>query len=784
MDYAVSKNTVYRSLHSVSKGGALEDGADHLKDNSLKELIIWINGLRGIDTSAIIHHKERSLLQSTWQITGQIINAGKNIDGNFECTIYLGGKSFILRQSGEKIDILDKNIPRDVIALTVQFAELQKQLLQQLIDHHQADPTPLDLSSLLLNDVDLSGINFHHTVLGVNNLIAIIQQKGNLTGASLSENCDQRQLSKLRFNGTKMSRHLLSQLVLVQMTLSEQEMDNNEMLHGVDFSNQDLSRLPLSKVDFTGSNFTDAVLDGSNLNGATLVSTNLTNASLKRTSLIEANLADAKVSCSTNFSGSNLHGVVQINALLAEKNLTGINLSTEQVLQMANAQSKRRDFTGVVCADNSPNSDVYHQKIFANFIFNKAVLIDIHFCGADLTGASFVDANLSGAKFDENTQLVDTDLTNANLANVDLSAVKIDQSVKIKGIQLEYAKLSRAWVAAAIENNVNLEGVNLEGVDLSDFDLSQLSLKGANLKGAKLTGAKLNRSGLRAALKTRMNDQEQIDLKGIRLSGTDANHLLDLSGINFSNVDLSDGIIDYCNLDDVILTNTNLSGVNLKTSTMLTAVDADTVIVRERDCEWIENQFKQRLHTILIGGDHSGAKTDSLSSESLLSLKKAIFFPLSHDYSLTKGLTNEDGGAQDLFLSNGLDVRTYSAKLNSQERAVEEKKIKEKLLENEFSDAQKTLFHWSRGALWATLKVPYLLISEGTIDAPRCATENNLNQIYLTGRPNTTRVKTSIMAFCFNAIVDSPNFKHAFPEMTEEDKLKVAELFLSKEYKW
>jgi uncharacterized protein YjbI with pentapeptide repeats len=111
-----------------------------------------------------------------------------------------------------------------------------------------------------------------------------------------------------------------------------------------------------------------------------------------------------------------------------------------------------------------------------------------------LTGADFIDANLTSAK------LAGADLTHVNLLGADLS-----------GADLNNARLPpKSIVAEATLTGTSLREVDLSGVDLSRKDLSRADLTGANLKQANLTdtilqGATLTNANLSGALLVRTN---------------------------------------------------------------------------------------------------------------------------------------------------------------------------------------------------------------------------------------------------------------------------------------
>jgi uncharacterized protein YjbI with pentapeptide repeats len=97
----------------------------------------------------------------------------------------------------------------------------------------------------------------------------------------------------------------------------------------------------------------------------------------------------------------------------------------------------------------------------------------------------------------------------------------------------------------------DLGGVHLDGVDLSGADFSDVNLGGAHLNGANLRGAFLSNANLGGAF---LSDT---DLSGARLIRSN------LGGAFLNDADLRGADLDHANLSEAHLSNADLRGANL-----------------------------------------------------------------------------------------------------------------------------------------------------------------------------------------------------------------------------
>ncbi len=121
-------------------------------------------------------------------------------------------------------------------------------------------------------------------------------------------------------------------------------------------------------------------------------------------------------------------------------------------------------------------------------ILDFASLPKVDFAGADLQGASLLQANLQGAS------LAAAQLQGATLDLLQLQGGSL-RSAKLQGDSLLQAQLQGASLVHA-----QLQGAWLDGVQLQGASLSWSNLQGARLPGAGLQGASLDSAQLQGAL--------------------------------------------------------------------------------------------------------------------------------------------------------------------------------------------------------------------------------------------------------------------------------------------
>jgi uncharacterized protein YjbI with pentapeptide repeats/uncharacterized RDD family membrane protein YckC len=238
---------------------------------------------------------------------------------------------------------------------------------------HSADLSRIDLSSattgvapftLVLDKIDLSGINFRSTVL----------TNASLRGSRFYGTGDDRRfgtfddwiadlsgadLKEANLSGALLSHVLMNRTNLIRATLSQSNLSyailTGANLSSAQLQNADLRQAVLENAIFTGANLVEANLTQANLQGARLGQVNAIGAYLQFGRLTQSDWQGADLSAA-NLGQANLQ-----YANLSSTKLAGANLSNAQ-LQNANLR----------------NADL-----------SKADLRGANLAGADFQGASF-----------------------------------------------------------------------------------------------------------------------------------------------------------------------------------------------------------------------------------------------------------------------------------------------------------------------------------------------------------------------------------------------------------
>jgi len=239
-----------------------------------------------------------------------------------------------------------------------------------------------------------------------------------------------------------------------------------------------------------------------------------------------------------NLKNLNLEDADLKRVNLTQANLIGANLR-EADLKYADLTEADLRYADLTEADLTGADLAQINLIGVNL--TKAHLTDVDLTGINLTNANLTDVDLSGSDL-RTVNLTGGNLTNANLANVDLSR----------------ANLTNANLSAA-----NLSGANLTGVDLRGADLTHTNLRGVDLKKINLTNKNLSITDLtdRKLSEIKLGEADLIDenLMDTYFSDLDLTYQ-NLIGINFSNPDLTDAILNEnqvkyldgkCNLREV-----------------------------------------------------------------------------------------------------------------------------------------------------------------------------------------------------------------------------------------
>ena len=213
--------------------------------------------------------------------------------------------------------------------------------------------------------------------------------------------------------------------------------------------------------------------------------------------------------------------------------------------------------TGFVFADNENYDGLDISEInfrggsfepsLKNSSWVGATAIEINFSQTILTNANFTNANLNGSLFSSTT------VTNAIFTNANLSKASFQETKGLTDVQLRSAS--------------NITGITLYTLDLSNFNLSGLDLSGTSffhtiLSNVNFTDAILNNvrfyQGTSALIDKQLRSAKS--LTGVWFQQ------MDISGFDFSELNLSSGGIVHSTCLNSDFTETNLTSTNLYSS--------------------------------------------------------------------------------------------------------------------------------------------------------------------------------------------------------------------------
>ena len=353
-------------------------------------------------------------------------------------------------------------------------------------------------------------------------------------------------------------------------------------LRFADLSGADLSNMDLSDIDFRGANLTNANLSGSNLHYASLgfygVSTQYEYVEAKNTDLSGADLSN--ISFYGDGTASGVPGVAYVHltggfdfSVVAD--LSGANFSN---MDLSNTSFDGLDLTGVNFKSATLDNARFENSNLSGADFGGAVFTNVNWFGANIDGANFYNAGYMS------DMPVSIENGYMNLyGSVGSYVMDEDFSVANSGSGSTLLA-SREVNGYTIQPGADLRFADLSGADLSNMDLSDIDFRGANLTNANLSGSNLHYASLGfygVSTQYEYVEAKNTDLSGADLSnisfygdgtasgvpgvayvhltgGFDFSVVADLSGANFSNMDLSNTSFD--GLD--------LTGVNFKSATL------------------------------------------------------------------------------------------------------------------------------------------------------------------------------------------------------------------------
>lgn len=291
-----------------------------------------------------------------------------------------------------------------------------------------ANLSEVNLSNSNLSEANLSGVNLSSVHVSSTNFSRANLSKANLTGLNLrnsqlmkanlsNANLSNTNLLKANLEGANLEGAKLQQALYNAETIFPRGFDPVKAGAYLIAPNVSLQEANLAGIDLSGVNLSEANLSGANLTKAQLSSAQLLQASLNKTNLTEANLSH------TNLTVANLIGANLMQANLYFANLTAADLSGAN---LKNVQTFGANFSGA----NLSKVNLVGVSLQCNL--RGAILIEVNFCGANLSGGNFSGADLTSADL-RGANLDNTNLEKANLKGANLSGVVNLEKAKLAG---------------------------------------------------------------------------------------------------------------------------------------------------------------------------------------------------------------------------------------------------------------------------------------------------------------------------------------------------------------
>ncbi|MGQ3412051.1 pentapeptide repeat-containing protein [Natrinema sp. LN54] len=174
--------------------------------------------------------------------------------------------------------------------------------------------------------------------------------------------------------------------------------------------------------------------------------------------------------------------------------------------------------------DGANVSDINFEE---GFPFNRTALRQTDFQNANLTGANFREADLSGANLQgadlTGANFYRANLTGANLQGADLTKANI-QDANLTGANLGQADLTSSNLITSELTSVHLQEANLTNANVQESDFSGSDLRDVNLSRSEVIRSKLQHTDLRGSV-----------FQGTLLDHTDFSNA-DLRGAEFTDV--------------------------------------------------------------------------------------------------------------------------------------------------------------------------------------------------------------------------------------------------------
>ena len=396
----------------------------------------------------------------------------------------------------------------------------------------------------LLKGADLEDMNLRAILLPENfNLENANLKNAQLTGRLNKVNLTNANLTNAKLNGNKQDS--------IQMQFPDGDISSliNDLLQ-TELSLQYVYQQQVSYhsiANLSGANLTGAILTAANLTDATMTDIVGTPQALP----YGYEMLDQAIVLTSNLR-------VDVNAVYNEINikirspnfpndrtlpsdLRGTTVTFDPAEKVPSAETKYATETYTVTITVSKGSvrkeTTYRETLTANLTGKDLTGFD--FSGANLTGVNFTNANLTGANF-----------TNANFTGATLTGVKSGGIIGTPQTLPPNYTLVKGYVVGP---GVNLTGANLTGFDFSGVNLTDATFTGATLTNANLTDATLNgvkSGGIQGTPQTLPTNYKIVNgyIIGPGVNLTDA----DLTDFDFSGVNLTDANFTDATLNGVI----------------------------------------------------------------------------------------------------------------------------------------------------------------------------------------------------------------------------------------
>ena len=306
------------------------------------------------------------------------------------------------------------------------------------------------------------------------------------------------------------------------VTVNSYTVTTGVVLNNVDLSNYDFSNMNLSEVDLTGSNLSNVNLSGSILKNAILDGVNFTNSNLSNVDFTD-----------THLENTNLTNAVLNNALFVNNNMTDAKIEWNSALNTV--------FKNII---GSPLILTNKYQLIQGYLLGK----NINLTNAVLLSVTLIDIDLSFANM-SNITLNGSTLINVTAINANLSNAILTKSTFID------CDFSNSLFKNAQLLNSDINRCNFTNTDLTNSNFSNSLIQNTNMSNSNILNSDFSVCTFNL-------------VKGVNLINNPFNlpeHTSIIQGYLIGpNIDLTDVIIESCNLTNCNLSGANLTGIILK----------------------------------------------------------------------------------------------------------------------------------------------------------------------------------------------------------------------------